>query len=95
MSIRPLHDRIVVKQLEAAGVTSGGIIIPENAKEKPLQAMVIAVGNGARNKDGDLRPLDVKAGDRVLFQRYGGTEVTINGESCTILREDDILAVID
>lgn len=98
MNIRPLNDRVLVKCLEAQGVTSGGIIIPDNAKERPLEAMVIAVGDGSRDKDGARVPLTVKAGDRVLFQKYGGTEVKLkfdNADGYMMLREDDILGVIE
>lgn len=94
MSIRPLHDRILVKRASAEEKTPGGLIIPDNAKEKPIEAIVVAVGDGARNKGGDRIPLDVKAGDRVLFAKYSGTEVTSLGDDHMILREDDILAVL-
>lgn len=93
-SIRPLHDRILVKRTEAESKTPGGLIIPDNAKEKPVEGLVIAVGSGTRNKDGALIPLDVKAGDRVLFSKYSGTEVKAIGDDHMILREDDVLAVI-
>lgn len=95
-SIRPLHDRILVKRVEADTKTPGGLIIPENAKEKPVEGMVVAVGEGNRNKDGERIPLDVKAGDRVLFSKYSGTEVKVvlNGGEHLILREDDVLAVV-
>ncbi len=97
MTIRPLHDRILVKRLDADAKTPGGLFIPDAAKEKPVQAVVISVGTGRRDKDGSLIPLDVKAGDQVLFSKYSGTEVKIElaeGEHL-ILREDDLLAVID
>jgi chaperonin GroES len=94
MKIRPLQDRIVVKRIEAAQVTKGGIIIPDAAKEKPIEGEVLAVGNGKFLKDGKLRPLDVKVGDRVLFGKYTGTEVKLDGEEHVLLREDDILAVV-
>ena len=93
-SVRPLHDRILVKRVEAESKTPGGLIIPDNAKERPVEAVVVAVGSGTRNKDGDRIPLDVKAGDRVLFAKYSGTEVRSLGDDHVILREDDILAVI-
>ena len=95
MKIRPLHDRILVKRVEEENKTNGGLIIPDTAKEKPLEAQVIAVGNGKVLEDGSLRKLDVKAGDRVLFGKYTGTEVKIDGDEHLILREDDILAVIE
>ncbi len=87
MNIRPLHDRILVKRLEEETKTAGGLFIPDTAKEKPIQAKVIAVGAGKRDKDGKIHPLDVKAGDRVLFSKYGGTEVKIDGEEHLIMRE--------
>ncbi len=93
--IRPLHDRLLVKRIEAEGKTPGGLIIPDNAKEKPVEAVVIGIGAGARNKDGARIPLDVKVGDRVLFAKYSGTEVKSFGDDYVILREDDVLAVID
>ena len=95
MKIRPLHDRIIVKRLDEEGKTAGGLFIPDTAKEKPIQGKVIAVGAGKRDKDGKLVALDVKAGDKVLFSKYGGTEVKIDGEDHLIMREDDLLAVID
>ncbi|HTM19631.1 MAG TPA: co-chaperone GroES [Kofleriaceae bacterium] len=95
MKIRPLHDRVLVKRLDAEEKTSGGLIIPDTAKEKPIQAEVIAVGAGKRDKDGKLHALEVKAGDRVLFAKYSGTEVKIDGEEHLIMREDDLLAVIN
>jgi len=93
MKIRPLQDRIVVKRLEGENKTEGGIIIPDSAKEKPIEAKVVAVGNGKSLKDGKVRPVDVKVGDTVLFGKYSGTEVKIDGEDHLILREDDLLAV--
>ena len=95
-TIRPLHDRILVKRVEAENKTPGGLIIPDNAKEKPVEGLVVAVGSGTRTKDGDLIPLDVKAGDRVLFSKYSGTEVKVqlDGGEHLILREDDVLAVV-
>ena len=95
MSIRPLHDRILIKRLEEETKTAGGLIIPDTAKEKPIQARVVAVGSGKRDKDGKVHPLEVKAGDRVLFAKYSGTEVKIDGEEHLILREDDLLAILD
>jgi chaperonin GroES len=95
MRIRPLHDRLVVKRIEEETTTKGGIIIPDTAKEKPISGQVLAVGNGKIQDDGSVRPMDVKAGDRVLFGKYTGTEVKIDGVDHLILREDDILAVVD
>jgi len=93
MKIRPLQDRIVVKRLEGESKSKGGIIIPDSAKEKPAQAKVIAVGNGKSLKDGKVRPVDVKVGDTILFGKYSGSEIKIDGEEHVILREDDILGV--
>jgi chaperonin GroES len=95
MKIRPLHDRIIVKRLEEEEKTKGGIIIPDTAKEKPMEGKVIAVGKGKILEDGKIQTLDVKAGDRVLFGKYSGTEVKIEGEEHLIMREDDILGVIE
>jgi chaperonin GroES len=95
MNIRPLHDRIIVKRLESEEKTKGGIIIPDSAKEKPIEGEIIAVGNGKILEDGSVRKLEVKAGDRVLFGKYSGTEVKLDGEERLIMREDDILCVID
>jgi chaperonin GroES len=95
MKIRPLQDRVIVKRIEEQEKTKGGIIIPETAKEKPMEGKVIAVGKGKVLEDGKIHPLDVKAGDRVLFAKYGGTEVKIDGEEHLIMREDDILGVIE
>ena len=94
MEIRPLQDRIIVKRVQEEEKTKGGIIIPDTAKEKPVEGKVIAVGNGKVLEDGKVRPLDVKKGDRILFSKYGGTEVKIDGEEHLIMREDDILGVI-
>ena len=93
MKIRPLQDRIVVKRIDAEKTTKGGIIIPDTAKEKPIEGKVVAVGNGKALKDGKVRPLEVKVGDTVLFGKYSGTEVKIEGEEHVLLREDDVLAV--
>jgi chaperonin GroES len=93
MKIRPLQDRIVIKRLEGESVTKGGIIIPDSAKEKPIEGRVVAVGNGKVLKDGKVRPVDVKVGDVVLFGKYSGTEVKLDGEEHMLIREDDILAV--
>jgi chaperonin GroES len=95
MAIRPLHDRIIVKRLAEEEKTKGGIIIPDTAKEKPLEALVIAVGHGRILEDGKVRPMDVKKGDKVLFGKYAGTEIKIDGEEHLILREEDILAVLE
>jgi chaperonin GroES len=95
MSIRPLHDRILIKRTAAEEKTPGGLIIPDAAKEKPVEAVVVAVGSGKRDKDGNLIALDVKAGDRVLFSKYSGSEVKLDGVEHVILREEDILAVLD
>jgi chaperonin GroES len=93
--IRPLQDRIIVKRVQEEEKTKGGIIIPDTAKEKPIEGKVIAVGNGKVLEDGKVRPLDVKAGDRILFSKYAGTEVKIDGEEHLIMREEDILGVIE
>ncbi len=95
MRIRPLQDRIVVKRVESETKTKGGIIIPDAAKEKPIEGRVVAVGNGKVLKDGKVRPLEVKVGDKVLFGKYSGTEVKIEGEEHVLLREDDVLAVTE
>ena len=95
MKFRPLHDRVVVRRLEEEERTKGGIIIPDTAKEKPQQGEVIAVGPGARDEKGQIQPLDVKAGDRVLFAKWGGTEVKIDGEDLLIMKESDIMGVIE
>jgi len=95
MKLKPLNDRVVVKRLEEEQKTAGGIIIPDTAKEKPIQGEVMAVGNGKVMEDGSRRPLDVKAGDRVLFGKYAGTEIKVEAEELLIMREDDILAVVE
>ncbi|MBS2032875.1 MAG: co-chaperone GroES [Deltaproteobacteria bacterium] len=95
MKIRPLQDRIIVKRMEEEEKTKGGIIIPDSAKEKPLEGKVIAAGNGKILEDGKVRPLDVKVGDRVLFGKYAGTEIKIEGEEHLMLREEDVLGVIE
>ena len=95
MKIRPLQDRLIVKRVEEEEKTKGGIIIPDTAKEKPLEGKVIAVGNGKILEDGKVRPLDIKAGDRILFTKYAGTEVKIEGDEHLILREEDVLGVIE
>ena len=95
MKIRPLYDRIVVKRIDEQETTRSGIIIPDSAQEKPQEAEVIAVGHGKRLEDGKLVPLDVKAGDRILFGKYSGNEIRLDGEEYLIMREDDILGVLD
>jgi chaperonin GroES len=95
MKIRPLHDRIVVKREEEKEVKKGGIIIPDTAKEKPQEGKVIAVGKGRLNEDGKKIPLDVKAGDKILFGKYSGSEVKLDDEEYLIMKEDDVLAIID
>jgi chaperonin GroES len=95
MKLRPLNDRIVVKRIEEEQKTAGGIIIPDTAKEKPIQGEVIAVGTGKLLEDGSRKPLDVKVGDRVLFSKYAGTEVKVGTEELLIMREDDVLAIIE
>ncbi len=95
MKIRPLQDRILVKRIEEEEVSSGGIIIPDSAKEKPQEGKVIAVGKGKVNEDGKLQRLDVKKGDKVLFSKYAGTEINIEGTEHLIIREDDVLGVVE
>jgi chaperonin GroES len=95
MKIRPLQDRLIVKRIAEEEKTKGGLIIPDTAKEKPQEGKVTAVGKGKANEDGKVTPLDVKAGDRVLFGKYAGTEIKIDGEEHLIMREDDILGVIE
>jgi chaperonin GroES len=95
MKIRPLQDRVLVKRIEEEEKTKGGIIIPDTAKEKPQMGEVMAVGNGKKTEDGKVVPLDVKAGNKVLFSKYAGTEVKVEGEELLIMREDDILGIIE
>lgn len=95
MNIRPLQDRVIVRRLEEEEKTKGGIIIPDTAKEKPMQGEVVAAGKGKVQDDGKASPLDVKVGDKVLFSKYAGTEVKIEGEEYLIMREDDILGIIE
>ena len=95
MKIRPLQDRVIVKRVQEEEKTKGGIIIPDTAKEKPLEGLVVAVGNGKVLEDGRMRPLEIKPGDRVLFIKYAGNEVKIDGEEHLMLREDDVLGVIE
>jgi chaperonin GroES len=95
MSFRPLHDRVLVRRVKEEEKTKGGIIIPDTAKEKPQEGKVIAVGTGTRGDDGKVTPLDVKAGDRILFGKWSGSEVTIDGEELIIMKESDILGIVD
>lgn len=95
MNIRPLHDRVVVRRLEEEKLSPGGIVIPDSATEKPIQGEVVATGNGKILDNGEVRGLDVKAGDRILFGKYSGTEVKIDGEELLVMREDDIMGVIE
>jgi chaperonin GroES len=95
MKVRPLHDRLIIKRLEEDEKTKGGIIIPDTAKEKPIEGKVIAVGDGKIKEDGTKIPLEIKKGDRVLFTKYGGTEIKIDGEEHLMMKEDDILAIIE
>ena len=94
MKVKPLHDRVIVKRIEEEGKTKGGIIIPDTAKEKPVEGKVLAVGDGKILEDGKRAPLEVKKGDRVLFGKYAGTEINIDGEEHIIMREDDIVAIV-
>jgi len=94
MTFRPLHDRVLVRRVEAEEKTAGGIIIPDSAKEKPAEGEIVAAGEGARDDDGDRIPLDVKVGDRVLFGKWSGTEVKVDGEDLIIMKESDILGII-
>ena len=95
MKFRPLHDRVLVRRVEAEEKTAGGIIIPDTAKEKPQEGEVVAVGGGAKAEDGSVTPLDVKAGDRILFGKWSGTEVKIDGEDLLIMKESDVMGVIE
>ncbi|MCA9677869.1 MAG: co-chaperone GroES [Kofleriaceae bacterium] len=95
MNVRPLQDRLLVRRVEEVETTKGGIIIPDAAKERPLEGKVVAVGNGKRLEDGTLVPLDVKSGDRILFGKYAGTEIKVDGVEHLILREDEVLGVIE
>jgi|SRR5262249_25011717 chaperonin GroES len=94
LKFRPLHDRVVVKRIEAEEKTAGGIIIPDTAKEKPMQGEIVAVGPGGRDENGKLTPIDVKAGDKVLFGKWSGTEVKLDGDELLIMKESDIMGVI-
>jgi chaperonin GroES len=95
MKVRPLHDRLLVKRIEEEGRTKGGLIIPDTAKEKPMEGKIIAAGEGKVDEVGNLRPLDVHKGDRVLFSKYSGTEIQLEGDEHLIIREDDVLAVLE
>ena len=95
MKVRPLHDRLIVKRLEEEERTKGGIIIPDTAKEKPIEGRVIAVGDGKIKEDGTKIPMEIKVGDRVLFAKYAGTEIKLDGEEHLMMREDDVLAIIE
>jgi chaperonin GroES len=95
MNIRPLHDRVIVKRLEEERTSTGGIVIPDTAAEKPMKGQVVAAGPGKLSDEGRLRPLDVKAGDKVLFGKYSGTEVKVDGQDLVVMREDDIMGIIE
>ncbi|HEY4339778.1 MAG TPA: co-chaperone GroES [Steroidobacteraceae bacterium] len=95
MKIRPLHDRVIIKRLEEERTSPGGIVIPDSAAEKPVQGKVLAVGKGKILEDGTVRPLDVKVGDKILFGKYSGTEVRVDGEDVVVMREDDLMAVFE
>jgi chaperonin GroES len=95
MKIRPLHDHVLVKRIEEQSKTTGGLIIPDSAKEKPMEAVVVAVGAGKVQEDGTIRKMDIKAGDRVLFTKYSGSEIKIGGTEHLILRQDDVLALVE
>ena len=95
MKIRPLHDRVIVKRLEEERTSPGGIVIPDSAAEKPVQGKIVAVGKGKILEDGNVRPLDVKVGDKILFGKYSGTEVKIDGDELLVMREEDVMAVIE
>ena len=95
MKIRPLHDRVIVKRLEEERTYAGGIIIPDSATEKPIQGKVVAVGKGKILEDGSVRALDLKVGDKILFGKYGGTEVKVDGDELLVMREEDVMAVIE
>ena len=95
MKIRPLHDRVIVKRLEEERTSPGGIVIPDTAAEKPIQGRIVAVGKGKILEDGQVRPLDVKVGDKILFGKYSGTEVKVDGEELVVMREEDVMAVIE
>ena len=95
MKIRPLHDRVIVKRLESETKSAGGIVIPDSAAEKPVQGKIVAVGKGKILEGGEIRPLDVKVGDKILFGKYSGTEVKVDGDDLVVMREEDVMAVIE
>lgn len=95
MNLRPLHDRVIIKRLEAETKSAGGIVIPDSATEKPIKGEVIAVGKGKHLENGEVRPLDLKVGDKVLFGKYSGTEVKVEGEELLVMREEDVMAVLE
>jgi chaperonin GroES len=95
MKIRPLHDRVIVKRLDSESTSPGGIVIPDSAAEKPVQGKIVAVGKGKILEDGNVRPLDVKVGDKILFGKYSGTEVKVDGDDLLVMREEDVMAVIE
>jgi chaperonin GroES len=95
MKIRPLHDRVIIKRLEEERTSPGGIVIPDSAAEKPVQGKVMAVGKGKILEDGTIRPLDVKVGDKILFGKYSGTEVKIDGDELVVMREEDVMAIFE
>lgn len=95
MNIRPLHDRVIIRRIEDEKTSPGGIVIPDSAAEKPIKGQVVAVGKGKILDNGDVRPLDVKKGDKILFGKYSGTEVSVDGEELLVMREDDITAIIN
>ncbi len=95
MKIRPLHDRVLVKRIDSDAKSAGGIIIPDTAQEKPMEGEIVAVGPGVRGEDGEVHPLDVKKGDRVLFGKWSGTEVTLDGDELLIMKESDVMAVME
>ncbi len=95
MNIRPLHDRVIIKRMEEERTSPGGIVIPDSATEKPIRGEVVAVGKGKIMENGDVRPLDVKVGDKVLFGKYSGTEVKVDGEDLLVMREEDVMAILE
>ncbi|MEO1889399.1 MAG: co-chaperone GroES [Cycloclasticus sp.] len=95
MNLRPLNDRVIIKRVEEEAVSAGGIVLPDSAKEKPSRGEVLAVGNGATNSKGDLQPMTLKVGDNVLFGKYSGTEVEVDGDELLVMREDDVIAIVE